>query len=912
IGAAELSRERADGWKAAVTAFDRALEGFREISDRAGEMKTLIERGRAFHHLANPDALSTVEQAGRLAAELRDEAAQARALRLLGAMLNARGEVATALAKYEAATAISRALGDSASEAASLTGEALAYRRRGDAEGALARFERALSLAQALRDTWLEAGLLNNIGLVYKDLGEYDKALEMYERSVANRRAAGDRRGLFPALANLGSLYGLTGDPARALELHTEALALAREVGSPSQQSAALDLAGQTLEKLGEPAKALEHYRESLELRIAAGDRRGEASSMAGVGRALHALGRSDEGVELLHRALDLTRRLNLRFRERDVLHQLARIERDRGHADEALNHIRAAVDLDEMLRARITTPELRASFVASEGALYEQLIDLLQTRHLEDPAGPHLAEALHVSERARARVLLDSLLEGRVELRRDVDPALLERERALQRELSDASAALSTAVAAGAGGDRATEAAARVDRAAAAYQELQAQIRRRSPRYAAVTRPEPLTAAEIQKHAVDERTVLLEFALGEERSWLWAVTPDAIATAELPPRAAIERTLRSLYEAITARQRLPDESADAYDRRVREADARLLHARAEAGRMLLGPIAPRLNGDWRGKRLAVVTTGALEYLPFAAVAVPADSASAAGSTDDSTPTDAPLLARHEIVHIPSASVLAALRQEARVSEPAPRAVAVIADPVFELADPRVRRATEHRTASEQLAGNRLSLYATRLAERGRLGRLPFSREEAASIAALVPDGDLFSAMDFEASRATVLNGALTGHRIVHLATHGVFDAASPGFSGLVLSLVNERGEPQDGFLRLDDIYNMRLDADLVVLSACQTALGREIRGEGLVGLARAFMYAGAPRVIASLWQVSDFATAELMKRFYRGVLTEGLPPAAALRAAQLEMSRDRRWAAPYYWAGFVLQGDWK
>ena len=167
-------------------------------------------------------------------------------------------------------------------------------------------------------------------------------------------------------------------------------------------------------------------------------------------------------------------------------------------------------------------------------------------------------------------------------------------------------------------------------------------------------------------------------------------------------------------------------------------------------------------------------------------------------------------------------------------------------------------------------------------------------------------------ATDFKASRALALSGALSGHRIVHFATHGVVNSDRPSLSALILSLVDERGARQNGYLRLHDIYNMRLDADLVVLSACQTALGKEIKGEGLVGLTRAFIYAGAPRVVASLWQVNDLATAELMKKFYRGMLQQRLRPAAALRAAQIEMSHDPRWKSPYFWAGFVLQGEWR
>jgi CHAT domain-containing protein len=179
-------------------------------------------------------------------------------------------------------------------------------------------------------------------------------------------------------------------------------------------------------------------------------------------------------------------------------------------------------------------------------------------------------------------------------------------------------------------------------------------------------------------------------------------------------------------------------------------------------------------------------------------------------------------------------------------------------------------------------------------------------------VAAQVPGASLLQATDFDASLSLVTSGRLRDYRIVHFATHGLINTRRPELSGLALSLVDREGRSRDGFLRLNTIYNLRLSADLVVLSACQTALGKEVAGEGLVGLTRGFMHAGARRVIASLWQVNDAATAELMKRFYAAMLTRRLPPAAALRRAQLEMAQDPRWAPPYFWAGFVLQGDWQ
>ncbi|HYE14544.1 MAG TPA: CHAT domain-containing protein, partial [Pyrinomonadaceae bacterium] len=192
------------------------------------------------------------------------------------------------------------------------------------------------------------------------------------------------------------------------------------------------------------------------------------------------------------------------------------------------------------------------------------------------------------------------------------------------------------------------------------------------------------------------------------------------------------------------------------------------------------------------------------------------------------------------------------------------------------------------------------------------LSRLPFSRREAEMIAALAPAGQARRALDFEASRRLATSGELADYRFVHFATHGILNGEHPELSGVVLSLIDERGRPVDGFLRLNEIYNLRLPAELVVLSACQTALGREVRGEGFLGLVRGFMYAGSPRVVASLWKVDDRATAELMRRFYEGMLGQGLRPAAALRRAKVEMLKEQRWHAPFHWAAFELQGEWK
>jgi CHAT domain-containing protein len=342
----------------------------------------------------------------------------------------------------------------------------------------------------------------------------------------------------------------------------------------------------------------------------------------------------------------------------------------------------------------------------------------------------------------------------------------------------------------------------------------------------------------------------------------VWAVTRDDVELLELPARAQLEAAARAFLEA------------------ARDPRAATGGTPAALSRMLLGPVARALAG---ARRVAVVGDGALLSLPFAALPAPGG--------------DRPLGLDRELVALPSASTLAVLRRETRQRAAAPRALAVLADPVFDAHDPRVR----DRTTTPQDA------------EGGAPARLLGSRREARAILELLPPAEARAAFDFEANRALATSAELGRYRIVHLATHGVLDDDRPALSGVVLSLVDEAGRAQDGWLRLQDVYNLRWPAELVVLSACESGLGKELRGEGLLGLARGFMYAGAPRVLTTLWKVDDRATAELMGRFYEAMLgSKRLAPAAALRAAQSAMREESRWRSPYYWAGFVLQGEWR
>jgi CHAT domain-containing protein len=263
-----------------------------------------------------------------------------------------------------------------------------------------------------------------------------------------------------------------------------------------------------------------------------------------------------------------------------------------------------------------------------------------------------------------------------------------------------------------------------------------------------------------------------------------------------------------------------------------------------------------------------------------------------------------PLVAEHEIVHLPSASALAVLREQLEGREKAPEMLAVVADPVFQPHDPRLGNPSQDRSI-----GNSRLRRSAQPAARAGLERLVYAGQEAETILELVPPSTRLALRGLEARRAEILNGKLSRYRILHFATHGILDDQHPELSRLALSQVDGEGKPLgDGFLYAHEIRELEFPADLVVLSACRTALGKEVRGEGLLGLTRAFMQAGAGQVVVSLWNVDDQATAELMARFYSYLLIDGLHPAAALRAAQEELRRTT--PAPYFWAGFVLQGD--
>ena len=921
--------DRLGDYQKALDYYLPLLEITRAIADRVLEADTLGNIGGEYYSLGQPQkALDYYQQSLQLRKTTQNELDQAPLLNNIALLYNSLGDSRQALHYYSLALPLLHASGDRRGEAIILNNIGQAYAALGENREAFDYLQKSLALHSAAGDQLGEGNTISNIGVLYEGTGDYEKALEFYKQALELGRKSGQRRTEAIALNNLGGLYNLLhegqtaldylnqalvlwqainekssaartlnniglarlslNDESGALENFNRALILMRESGDPRGEAKTLGNIGNILDSAGDKQKALEYFNQALAIERATEDRRAEALTLNYLGATSVSLGKYEQALDYYQQSLKLSQAVEDRNLEAAALKGIAVVERDRGQETEARERIESALSRIESMHAVMVSSDLRTSYLASAQRYYEFEIDLLMRMH-------RAAAALEVSERARARDLLELLGEARVDIREGVDPALLERERSLQERLNAKAESQTQMLNRKHTDEQVAAFRKEIDELLAQYRDVEAQIRTSSPRYAALTQPAPLTAREIQQ-LLDPDTVLLEYGLGEEHSYLWLVTPNSIEGFSLPARATIEAAARKVYELLTERNRkVKFETARERSLRLARADADYDEASAKLSEIVLGSALERLGN----KRLLIVSDGALDYIPFAALPIPRSSL--------------PMVMRHEVVNLPSASALAALRHDVTGRTKATKALAVIADPVFDANDPRVRPDTVARSASVSSSRDEL-LRSSRDLEPDdtvRIVRLPFTRREAIGISSLVPPSQRWRALDFDANRTTAMSPQLGEYRFVHFATHGFLNTKHPELSGIVLSLVDEHGADQKGFLRANEIFNLKLPAELVVLSGCRTGLGKEIKGEGLLGLTRGFMYAGAARVLVSLWSVSDEASAELMTRVYKGMLgKQQLRPSAALRAAQISVLKTSRWHAPYYWAAFVLQGE--
>ncbi len=873
----------------------KAINNLGEVHNWSGELQT---------------ALGYYRRALDLWTSLEDRRGQAETHTYLGYAYSDLGHGREAFDSYNKSLSLWQAVSDRRGQGITLTAIGRLYSRIGESQAALDFFQRAMRFIQPLGDPFEEASILNGIAYVHDQLGEKRKAIEYYEQALPRFRAIGFSNAYAMTVYDVARAHYALGDNKRALECYQQALAISKSSGDRRLESMELREIGKIYDSMGDKSKALVHYQKALSFWTDA-DFREKADTLTPIGRIYEGFGEKQKALQYYEKALSFSRKADFRVGEAATLQNIARVERDRGNLKAALARAEEALGVVESLRGKVNSQDLRTSYFSSVRQQYEFYIDLLMLLDRERPNEGFKGAAFEASERGRARSFLETLSVARVGVRNNADPVLLERESSLSKDLNE-KAARRMRFQGGARQDPAEDAALakEIDELAWQLREVEAQIRTASMRETASLETRPLSLPAIQERVLEDNTLLLEYSLGDERSYLWAITKNSVHSYELPKRAEIEVTARNVYTLLTASQPLAGETFEQRQSRVMTANEQLPALITNLSRMVLEPVASELGN----KRLLIVADGALQYIPFQVLSKPADP-NPLGL--NATATQArPLVADHEIVNEPSASALALLIEGTASRKQPANSVAVFADPVFEADDPRIK--SGNSTNSEVLTSelNETELHrALRdvnfTGSDSRIPRLPASRDEADAIIAAAPWWSDFKAIGFDANRETALSADLGDYRIVHFATHGFLNDEHPELSGVVLSLFDEKGQPREGFLRLHDIYNLKLPVELVVLSACNTGLGKDVRGEGLIGLTRGFMYAGASSVVASLWKVDDEATAELMRHFYTAMLQDGLEPPAALRKAQLQMSTQKRWQSPYYWSGFIIQGQY-
>jgi CHAT domain-containing protein/tetratricopeptide (TPR) repeat protein len=817
-------------------------------------------------------ARRSYEEASTLLESVAEWGTQVRPVANLAVLDAEEGRIVSAIAAFERLLGLlsPNAEGDRASALGNL---GTMRRMLGNFDEALQAFAESLALHRKLDNTLGEGRALLRIGATYFALGELELARQYLLEALPLAERANDGRTQEGVHRNLGNVAFLERDYEGALERHRRALAVSASV---SDRAHLQILMAKDLVALGRGNEAAQAAAEAEVFAAETDSDVLRAGALSAAGRAQLATGDTTAAAGNLAAAAALFDRLDLRSDHADALHGLALAARAANRTSEAIEYGAAALREVETLRTRVADPELRASFAAARRDYYEAQIDLLMT---SEPRAPHARAALAVSERGRARMIADLLQEAAVDLRHDVDPALDAKRTALYEQLAERRHQRDLTLdepTAERDGARLTRTLAELASLENALDLLEIEVRRKNPRFATLTAPDPLTPEEMQAR-LGADIVLLQYALGARASYVWVVTESTIEAVELEDRATLEGAARRAIDALQVRS--PGGAIAAQSRALDELAA-----------LVLEPVAARITQ----RRVVLALDGALQYVPFGVLPVKR----ADGAMER-------LLDSHEVIEVPSLSALAVpARGTPRASR---RTLAVFADPVLEAGDPRFGAA---QPVSSRVAA--AAPLTARTSSGTELGRLLSTSYEAQAIADLVPADRRLLASGFAASRSAVLGSPLEDFRYIHFATHGLIDSRYPGLSALVLSQFDERGAPQDGYLRLNDIYNLRLDADLVVLSACDTALGREVRGEGLIGLTQGFMAAGARSLVASLWQVPDRATAELMARFYGHLLNDGLRPAEALRRAQLWAASEPRYRDPYFWGGFVLVGDWR
>ncbi|BAY65797.1 TPR repeat-containing protein [Calothrix brevissima NIES-22] len=920
----------------------REAENYRKQGYLNFEASERVFIGDKYKHIGEyPKTLKVYQQALTLRRSMGDKPNEAETLTNIADILNKQGKKQEAINYLNQALEIQRQIKTLPDEADTLDTLGDVYLSLGAYPESLNAHNQALSIWKKIGNHSSEISTLWDIGYVYRKLQNYPQALNYYQQALSTSRTTGNCYYEALSLERISPTYLDSGDDQQAISFANQALDLSWNLEVVEFKSAIkanmLNIRAHVESKQGNYSQALEDSQKARKLAQEIGAREIEGEAYTRIAEAYAALKQPEKAIQSYQEQLALYAQMGLLPEQAQSLYNIAKLQSQNKQLLEALSVIDQAIEKIENIRKEVVSEDLKTSFFATVQDYYQLKINILMELHKQDPSKGYNAQAIETSDRSRARGLVELLTEAHANIRKGANPELLAEENHLQG-LIDAKEKLrfeivnSNKIQDPNYKANADNLQTEINQLLTQQKELEIKIRQSSPKYANLKYPQPLTLPQIQQQ-LDKDTLLLQYSLGDERSFLWVVSPDSIDTYELPKKQEIEKSAINLFCLISNYSSKPPSATNKENPCAGIKTLRIDLATKELSQLILSPVKDKLGT----KRLVVVADGALQYIPFAALADLNSPPISAPQQPKEKPTDIscsqrggiipcsstspqnfnyqPLLVNHEIVSLPSASAIAIQRQENTTRKAAPKALAILADPVYSPNDTRVTNAQSKQPQKQ----NSLDLELERSALKRSADsfnyqtwpRLLSTRTEAQTIFKLVPDSTGMELLDFAANYKAATS-SLNQFRILHFATHGFVNDANPELSGIVLSLVDQQGKDIRGYLRLADLFNLDYPADLIVLSACETGLGKEIQGEGLVGLTRGLMYAGAERLVVSLWQVSDEGTAEFMQEFYKQMWQQGKPANQALRAAQLKMWQQEKWRNPNYWAAFTFLGEWR
>jgi CHAT domain-containing protein len=831
-------------------------------------------------------ALTTAEESLEDWRSLNDRQGMGLAYRAMGYYQILQSNVIEATKNHEESLKIFRELDIAPEQAESLIYLGFIAYRQGAWDDCLSYLAQAQGMVDEQADPFMMGQITSTFGETFLENGLPEVARPKFELASQYFSRAKDVDSVIVMTWNLGKVYYAQGNYQQALTSQHQALAYAESIAKLKLVAFCNEYVGRTYSAMGNSEAALQHLQNAFRHYSKEGMTMEAARTGALIGEEYLQQGKLQPAREQFNSALNTFEKLADHVNGSATLYALGRLELKEGNLQAAEEYLRRSIDTTENIRRVSKSDDLTASLSARVDERYQSYIECLMRQHDAQPDKGFNVRAFEASESSRGRALAEMLRATGGNFAPGVDVALMEKEQALRKLLrvkEDYKVQLLGSVYTK---EQLVALDAEIAQLEKEHNQVVETIQSSYPAFKQITHPQSLSLRQIQEQVItDDNTLMLEFSLGENESYVWAITRNSLTSYKLPPAARIIEQTDRLYKQLKTRPG-SDQTSETLNAAARD----LAHT-------ILAPVASELNKQ----RLIVVAHRALNFIPFQVLSNPKNNE--------------PLIASYDVINAPSASILAGLSEEGR-RRGRGRVLAAFGSPVFQSNYSVKANGNVDIASLQSIDHDRWKQAVRDIDLRGEafepsgIQPLFFAGRELANLRDVVGDGQSMIAVDFDASRDNLLKTDLTQYLILHFATHGFLDPERPENSGLVLSTMTRDGKAQNGFVSLRDVYQLRAPVSVVVLSACQTGLGKDVRGEGLIGLTRGFMYAGASSVVASLWKVDDEATAELMKRFYKNMLEDGMTPATALREAQNSFRQHPIWSAPYYWAGFTLQGD--